>query len=443
MVVMKAGEESVLQSAKEPTTASYSKISRGLPQIVTGLNTRRIASFETLEKTQTALSVTKVRNAVYGTPLRALLSVAFVSRVLVFAVALAANSIFGVNPACIAEKPVAGISGCWDIGVPFFNLFSRWDSSYYANIAVSGYPNLIIPRWAFFPFYPILMGIFGRVLAIIPEIPLTLGVYLAGFAISNLAFLGSVYSLYKLSDLVLGKAKLAFDSAFFLAIYPAGIFLSATYSESLFLLLTLSSLYYWYSGGVAKSAASGFLAALTRPMGIFLAVPYLYEALANPVRRRVLSTYFPIVGALLGYFVFAAYSQLMTGTPFANFAAEREFWVVSANPSTIMSLAQKELLQHPIIIPFLALSIIAVAASVLAAKSRGERALGLYATCLLISYLVTQIISFPRYSITLLPAYWTFSRWSQTPWVKVFLSAVFLALLAIGTALYVNWYSFY
>lgn len=378
--------------------------------------------------------LSKVRKAVYGTSSKALLSVAVVSRFFVFAVALAANSIFGVSPAC---------NRCGDIGVPFFNLFSRWDSSYYADIAIRGYPNLITQRWEFFPLYPLLMGIFGRFLAIIPEIPLTLGVHLAGFAISNLAFLGSVYYLYNLSELVLGKAKLAFDSAFFLAIYPAGVFLSATYSESLFLLLTLSSLHYWHSGRVAKSAGLGFLATLTRPVGIFLAVPYLYEALTNPARRRVPSTYVPVMCAPLGFLVFMAYSQLMTGTPFATFAAEREFWNVSMNPNTIMLLAHKELLTHPIIIPFLALGILAVAASVLAAGNRAEEAIDLYATCLLISYLVTPIISFPRYSITLLPAYWTLSRWSQTPWVKVILAAVFLALLAIGTVLYVNWYSFY
>lgn len=366
--------------------------------------------------------------------MRALLSVALVSRVFVFAVALAASSIFGVNPACIR---------CWDIGVPFFNLFSRWDSGYYADIAVRGYPNLITQRWEFFPLYPILMGTFGRFLTIILGIPVTLGVHLAGFAISNLAFLGSVYYLYKLSNLVLGKAKLAFDSAFFLAIYPAGIFLSAAYSESLFLLLTFSSLYCWYSRGVAKSAALGFLAALTRPVGILLAVPYLYEALANPARRRVLNAYVPVMSALLGFLVFMTYSQLMTGTPFANFAAEREFWNLSTHPNIIMLLAHTELPKHLIIIPFLALSIIAVAASVLAASSHAEAAIDLYATCLLISYLVTPIISFPRYSITLLPAYWTFSRWSQTSWVKISLSALFLALLAIGTALFVNWYSFY
>jgi hypothetical protein len=342
--------------------------------------------------------------------------------------------VVGVNPACLL---------CGDIGVPFLNLFSRWDSTYYADIAIRGYPNVITQRWEFFPLYSIVMGVTGRLLAIIPGIPLALGVYAAGFAVSNLAFVGCVYYFYRFSERTLSKSKLAFDSALFLAIYPAGVFLSAVYSESLFLLLTLCSLYYWQSGSVARGTASSFLATLTRPVGIFLAVPYLYEALAGSERRKKFSSYLPVAGAGLGFLMFMLFSQFMTGTPFANFAAERKFWNVTANPETIMLLAQKELARHPIIIPFLVLGILPVAASILAAENRTEKAVGVYAVCLVLAYVVTPIISFPRYFMTLLPIYWMFSRWSQTLWVKVLLSVVFLALLAVGTALYVNWYSFY
>ena len=366
--------------------------------------------------------------------MNSLLLVAVLSRVFVFAVAWTSNAIVGVNPAC---------SGCGNIGIPFFNLFSRWDSTYYADIAIRGYSQLITQRWEFFPIYPLLMGILGRLLAITIGIPLTLAVHVAGFALSNLAFLGSVYYLYKLSKQVLVKAKLAFDSALFLIIYPAGVFLSATYSESLFILLTFSSIYYWHSNAKARSAALSFLATLTRPVGIFLALPYLYETLRDPSKRNVLSSYAPAIASLLAYVVFAAYSQMMTGTPFANIVAEREFWHVSTNPNTIIFQAERDIAAHPITLIFLALAILTVTASILAAKETEERTLDLYSTVLLVSYLVNPIISFPRYSITLLPTYWSLARWSQRRWVKVILCAVFLALLAVGTALFVNWYSFY
>lgn len=362
--------------------------------------------------------------------------VAILSRLFVFVVAVVSNHVFGINPTCPSF-------GCWSIDLPFFNLFSRWDSGFYADIALRGYGNQVMPRWEFFPFYPILMGTFGRLLAFISPIPLDLAVHIAGFAISNLAFLGAVCFLYKLSERILGKTRLASESAIFLAIYPAGIFFSATYSESLFLFLTLSSLYYWYGKRMGKSGVLGFLAALTRPVGIFLAVPYLCEVLVDPTKRRSVRTYLPAASVLLGYLSFMAYSQLMTGTPFANFVAARMFWKVTPDTIAILVLARNEIFDHPIIVPYLALGIGGVIVSLVTARTRPEKAMSLYAICLLASYAPIPIISFPRYSITLVPMYWGLAKLSRWPLVKGLMYAISLTLLAVGTGLFVNWYSFY
>ena len=345
--------------------------------------------------------------------------VAILSRLFVFIVAVVSNHVFGINPTCPSF-------GCWSIDLPFFNLFSRWDSGFYADIALRGYGNQVMPRWEFFPFYPILMGTFGRLLAFISPIPVDLAVHIAGFAISNLAFLGAVCFLYKLSELILGKTRLASESAIFLAIYPAGIFFSATYSESLFLFLTLSSLYYWYAKRIGKAGVLGFLAALTRPVGIFLAVPYLYEVLVDPTKRRSVRTYLPAVSVLLGYLSFMAYSQLMTGTPFANFVAARVFWKVTPDAIAILVLARNEIFDHPIIVPYLALGIGGVIVSLVTARTRPEKAMSLYAICLLASYAPIPIISFPRYSITLVPMYWGLAKLSRWPLVKGLMYAIFL-----------------
>jgi hypothetical protein len=325
-----------------------------------------------------------------------------------------------------------------------FNLFSRWDSGYYGDIALYGYPHSISAKWEFFPFYPILMGTVGRMLAITGLIPLTLGVYVAGCAISNFAFLGSVYYLYKLSERVFSNLRIAFDSAIFLALFPAGVFLSAVYSESLFLLLTVSSLYYWRVGRTWRSGILGFFASLTRPVGIFLVIPFLYETLVDPSRRRASSLIGPAALTLLGYLAFMGYSQFMTGTPFANFVSERLFFGVNYNPYDLIVLAIREIRDHPITIPFLALGIGGVVPSFSMAKNKPEQAIDLHATCLLILYLFTPpMISFSRYSITLLPIYWSLSKCSRTLWVRALICMLFLVLLAIGTSLFVNWYGFY
>lgn len=372
----------------------------------------------------------KICHVVKQSPLRSLIVVAIFSRVFVFAVAVFTTSVFGERTCDF----------CSDIAFPFLNLFSRWDAGHYAAIALVGYGNLIVPRWAFFPAYPVLIGTLGRLLTVTTQVPLDLAVYLAGFLVSNLAFFGSVYYLYMLSMNVLRNAKLAYYSALFLAIYPAGVFLSAVYSESLFLLLTLSSLYYWRMLRLDKSAVLGFLAALTRPVGILLALPYLYEILADSSRRRLASSYLPVVSVLLGYLAFMTYSQVMTGTPLAAFAAERLYWGVVPNR---VLMSYNDILASPIIVPYLVLSICGVAASLSTARSKAETAIDLFAIGLLMTYLLTPLTSFPRFSLTLVPAYWSYSRWSQYAGAKTLMYAVFLILLAIGTGLFVNWYNFY
>ncbi len=153
--------------------------------------------------------------------------------------------------------------------------------------------------------------------------------------------------------------------------------------------------------------------------------------------------YLPVVSVLLGYLSFMAYSQLMTGTLFANFAAARVFWKVTPDAIAILILARNEIFDHPIIVPYLALGIGGIVASLATAQSRPEKVMGLYAICLLASYAPIPIISFPRYSVTLVPMYWGLAKLSRWPLVKGLIYAIFLILLAVGTGLFVNWYSFY
>ncbi len=361
-------------------------------------------------------------------------------------VALALSSrffVFGVAVVAKDALPMRSCTYCWDIGVPFVDLFSRWDSAYYANIAMLGYPHQITARWAFFPGYPILIGILGRFLTITVQLKLVPAVYLAGFLASNVAFFGAVYYLNRLSDIILNNRRLAFISAALLAFYPAGVFLSAVYSDSLFLLLTISSLYYWQRDNLGRSAGLGFLAALTRPVGVLLVVPVLYKLLQDSSSRNAIRSYLPVVGTTLGFLSFVAYSQLMTGTIFATSMAERSYWLVNFNPYDRFMGDLREMLVNPIILLYLVLSLSAVVAYIQRVSNRDEIAIGLYAICLLVAYLISPIDSFARYSITLLPTYWSFSRWSKHSSARVLICAFFLVLLAIGTALFVNWYRFY
>jgi hypothetical protein len=234
--------------------------------------------------------------------------------------------------------------------------------------------------------------------------------------------------------------KLAFYSALGLAFYPAGIFLSADYSESLFLLLMLSSLYYWRVEEYGKSALLGFFEALTRPVGILLVVPYLIEMAWDKKQRRA-ANYVPVVAVLLGFLTFLTFSQLMTGTPFAQFEAERVYWGVTPSLPTIIQFAIENIVANPVIIPYVAIAVGGLLTSFILRKGRAETAIDAYGLALLFTYPYTGLISIARYSITLISAYWGYARWMQRQGLLVL--AVFLVLLAIGVGLFVNWYAFY
>jgi len=329
---------------------------------------------------------------------------------------------------------------CWDIGIPFVDLFARWDSAYYANIALAGYPHQITARWAFFPGYPIVIGSFGRLLAMTAQLKLVSAIYLMGFLVSNAAFFGAVYYVTMLSRLILGNSRSAFTSAALLAFYPAGVFLSAVYSDSLFLLLTSASLFYLLKGEFGRTTALGFLASLTRPVGIVLLVPVVYKLLREPSWRKAA----PIVGILLAFLSFVIYGQLVAGTPFASTLAEHTYWPFTLNPHDRFIADLRAILSNPIMmLPFLGLGLGGVVAFVQEVRSDDETMIGLYAVCLLAAYLVSPLESFPRYSITLLPTYWTLSRWSAHFAPKVLIWSLFLILLAVGTGLFANWYRFY
>lgn len=158
------------------------------------------------------------------------------------------------------------------VGLPY--LYERFttagDSPHYLYLAENWYQSegeqarLIV----FYPLYPLLMKVLGIVL---------LGNYeLAGLLISNVcAGFASIY-LYRLVCMDYGEEK-ALESVLLFLMYPFMMFTMGVYTESLFLLLTLATLYQirqekWVNVGIL-----GFLAALCRTQGMLLLAPAVYE----------------------------------------------------------------------------------------------------------------------------------------------------------------------
>jgi hypothetical protein len=154
-------------------------------------------------------------------------------------------------------------------------MWQRFDSGFYLNIAQAGYwPASTLhtySNWAFFPLYPIFIFVFAHLFG-----GSNTAFSLAGLLVSNAAALLAVYYLYRLVQREFG-ASVASLSVIYLALFPTAFYLSAIYTESLFLACCVSCIFYarehrWWLAGLC-----GGLAALARAQGVLLLLPVVWE----------------------------------------------------------------------------------------------------------------------------------------------------------------------
>jgi len=198
-----------------------------------------------------------------------------------------------------------------------FDIWARWDSAFYLRIAEGGYSGDAAA--AFYPLYPALVALGGRVLG---------GHYvLAGVVLSLAACLGAFLLLHRLAEAHLG-AEGARRAVLYLALFPTSVFLSAVYAESLFLLLVLGAFLLAERRRFGAAGAVAGLALLTRPLGLALLPALALIAIRSPARGRAL------LGLCLAPLLFALYPVflwLRLGDPLA-FAGAQGVWTRSLSP---------------------------------------------------------------------------------------------------------------
>jgi hypothetical protein len=156
------------------------------------------------------------------------------------------------------------------------DVWARWDSDFFLRIAEDGYDR---SSAAFFPLYPALVGVLGRVL---------LGHYvLAGVLISLAASLAALVLLYRLAEPRLG-ADGARRAVLYLALFPLTLFLLAVYSDGLFLLLAVAAFALAERSRFLGAGIATGLALLTRPFGVALLPAVALVAWRSGERRRAL-----------------------------------------------------------------------------------------------------------------------------------------------------------
>lgn len=192
-----------------------------------------------------------------------------------------------------------GTGGRWVL-----DRFTYWDSFHFTRIAEQGYlpPGLPCCDQAFFPGYPLAIRLLSS---------LTGGnVMLAGVLISLAAGAAAAVMLWQLALAQDLGPRVAATAVVLLGVAPYGIFLSAVYSEALFLAVTVAA---WWAAGTRRWWLAGVLAAAAtgiRVNGMFLvaglAVMYVVQMCEERRRRPrtdVLALTLPllVLAAYFGY----------------------------------------------------------------------------------------------------------------------------------------------
>lgn len=187
-------------------------------------------------------------------------------------------------------------------------VWSRWDSGWFAAIAMHGYQRN--GGAVFYPLYPLLVGGLGRAFG---------GAYVtAGIVVSLACCLGAFVLLYRLALPRLGRDG-ARRAVLYLALFPMSLFLQAVYSESLYLVLALGAFALaerrrWLPAGVVAG-----LALLTRLAGVALLPALALLAWRSPDRRRALVS---LVAAPVLAGLYPLYLLWKLDAAFAAFASE-------------------------------------------------------------------------------------------------------------------------
>lgn len=323
---------------------------------------------------------------------------------------------------------------------------SRWDTGFYLSIATEGYHNegVPFPSTAFFPLLPVLIAALTR---------LTRDALVSGLIVANGALLGASLLLYRWVDQTWGPDT-AGRSVWYLLLFPASLFGSAIYSESLFLCLGIGAVYAASRGRWGLAAGLAYGAGLTRLLGILIAVLLIAEAWRTwraadwPARLRAALA---VGAAPLGLLSFMLYLQLAFGDPLAFVHASEAWGRVASSPfETLGHLLQTPAQgwgsalaagQLPLDNWIDALSVAVFLFFGLILLKQRQWGPGLYVVLGALLPLGSGLLmSQRRYMWILFPAFVLLARWGERSNVDRAIQVLFALGLGLCMALFANWY---
>jgi hypothetical protein len=205
------------------------------------------------------------------------------------------------------------------VSAPWVSALSRWDGRWYYYVANDGYsfnPGQD-SNVTFAPLLPALMWLGGHLVGRVDAE----GLLSTGLVISNLALLLALGCLFVLARRHWGRG-VALRAMLCLLLFPTSFFLSAVYSESIFLAPAIAAFVFadddrWWLAGVC-----GAQAALARTYGVLIVIPLAYQYLAGHRRDGWRAACLILIPLAVVGFLGDLWRE--TGTPWSLFLANAQ-----------------------------------------------------------------------------------------------------------------------
>jgi hypothetical protein len=165
-----------------------------------------------------------------------------------------------------------------------------WDAAWYRDIAGGGYHTVPVEGLRFFPLFPLL----GRAVSWLPRASPDAGVVI----VANLSALVLGFLIYEFVLRERHDERLAARAVWLLYLAPPAYVLVMGYAEGTFMVASTIMLFSLRARAWWIAAIAGFLAGLTRPVGVLLALPAAIEAAQQRDARAIVPTIAPVAGLM-------------------------------------------------------------------------------------------------------------------------------------------------
>lgn len=204
------------------------------------------------------------------------------------------------------------------------SLFFAWDAQHYLFMAEHGYmtegdeASFIV----FFPFYPMLIRLFSF-----------FGYLESALFVSTIcSIVGHTYFILYLRELGFDRLKI-WRVALLLFSSPVAVYFTLVYTESLFLAESALFMFFLQRKQFGLAVLCGFLAAMTKMIGILFIVPYVLTCLNIRPLIVDFKNLIKGLGITGGYGVYLAINYSLFKNPFYYVKIQQEHWdKVAVNP---------------------------------------------------------------------------------------------------------------